>query len=940
MSPEQIIGEPCGPASDVYGLGATLYVLLTGKPPVQADSLLALMKKVERGDFAPPRRVKRGVPPALEAICLKAMALRPEARYASARELADDLERWLADEPVRAHRDRLAARLGRWARRHRPLVAGGVALLGTAVVALALCTALLSRAWESTERARAREAAQKEDAEQARARAEADARRAQQAEQKAREHARRAAAEGRRARKVSQMFTGLFESADPLGIHTPGVTPGKEKGQNLTARELLDRGRERVLAETEEDPLVRAELLHTLGDVYRTLGLYREAEPLLNEALALRRRELAADDPDLATSLHGLGWLLHDLGHYDLARPLLEQALRIRRARGGDDLVATSAFHLAWLLADSKDYEPAERLFQEAIALRRRRPDQEHDLAVALTGLGAMRVDQGRWAEAVPLLLEAGRTLAKRPEGKKALAAVLDLNQGVVFRTHKQYLLAEASLRRSLKQARELLGDRHPYVAFVLYELASTLAEAGDPAQAERLYREALEIGRHSVGLQHPKAINGVIKVAEIVASRRQVAEARKLLNELLAARQLHFGARHPLVADALRHFGDFEDLYGNDDLAVRHFREAIALCDERGTSPYWLPLALNRLGVVLDRRGKPDQAEPYYRRAIALHRRRGKPDRARLAVVLANLADTQMDQRKYAEAGPTIQEALAIARAASLPHGEFLFILDTAGRFHRAFGEFEKARANYEEALRLAQAKEKPHSPRLAPRLANLGGALADLGRHKEAQAHFSRALALTLGQKGARAYDVVRRQRERALARLAAGDVAGYRADCAELLRRVEGEGNAVTIALVIQTVALSPESGTDPAVVLRLAEKAARLRARDAACRRALAAALHRAGRCPEALERLLEARDLSAGKRSDARDRLWQALALRGMGQVEMADASLREAERLLGPGGKGGLAAHGSAPEGFEWRLEVAVLRREAEGLLRRATAPR
>jgi tetratricopeptide (TPR) repeat protein len=937
MSPEQMIGQP-GPASDVYGLGATLYALLTGKAPVEAENLLALLEKAQRGDIVPPRRVKRAVPRALESICLKAMALAPESRYASARDLADDVERWLADEPVRAHRDRLAARVGRWARRHRPLVAGCVALLGTAVVALALSTVLVSRAWDSTEQARLSEAAQKEDAERARTRAEADALRASQAEQKALDHAgraeragKRAAAEGRRARKVSQMFTGLFESADPLGIHTPGVTPGKEKGQNLTARELLDRGRDRVLAETKEDPLVRAEMLHTLGDVYRTLGLYQEAAPLLKEALDLRRRELGADDLDVAASLHGLGWLLHDLGHYDSARPLLEQALLIRRAHGGDDLVATSAFHLAWLLADSHDYEKAERLFQEAIVVRRRQKNRERDLAVALTGLGAMRVDQGRGLDAGPLLREAADIQGKRPEGEKALAAVLDLNRGVMFRNFKQHRRAEASLRKALKGARELLGDKHPYVGFVLYELATTLAEAGDHKEAEDLYREALAIARRSVGLQHPKVISVVVKVAEALARRRQVASGRKLLNELLAARQLHFGPRHPLVAAALNHFGDFEDRYGDDNLAVRHLRESIAICDERGISPPWLPFALNRLGIVLDRQGKSAQAEASYRRAIALHRKAGESSRGHLAIVLANLADTQMDLRKYDQAGRTIREALAIARAASVPPNDLLFILDTSGRFHRAFGEFEEARANCEESLRLAQAPN---------RLANLGAALVGLGKHKEAQAQFSQALALTLGQKGPSAFDVVRRQRERALARLAGGDGDGYRADCAELVRRVAGAGNAAAIALVVQTIALSPGPGTDPAAAVRLAEKAARLRPRDAACRRALAAALHRAGHFSEPLRRLREARDLSPGKRSNAQDRLWQALALARMGQSEMAGASLREAERLLGPDAKGALPAYGPAPEGFEWRLEVMILRREAEGLVQPAKSPR
>jgi serine/threonine-protein kinase len=121
MSPEQAAGrlDVVGPTSDVYSLGATLYFLLTGVPPFQDQDLGTILRKVERGEFPSPRQANKATPVELEAICLKAMAKVQADRYPSARALADDIEHWLADEPVLAFPESAPRRLARWARRHR-----------------------------------------------------------------------------------------------------------------------------------------------------------------------------------------------------------------------------------------------------------------------------------------------------------------------------------------------------------------------------------------------------------------------------------------------------------------------------------------------------------------------------------------------------------------------------------------------------------------------------------------------------------------------------------------------------------------------------------------------------------------------------------------------------------------------------------------------------
>lgn len=182
MSPEQARGDldQLGPASDIYSLGGTLYHLLAGRPPYDGRDINSVLQQVRIGALKPPRLWRKEIPPALEAVCLKAMAQQPEERYATARDLANEIRRWMADEPVTAYREPWTVRAGRWARRHRVAVAVASALVLSATFGLLLTTLLVSRQQSLTEIARQEAVENAFAAEEARVKAEEERHRAQE----------------------------------------------------------------------------------------------------------------------------------------------------------------------------------------------------------------------------------------------------------------------------------------------------------------------------------------------------------------------------------------------------------------------------------------------------------------------------------------------------------------------------------------------------------------------------------------------------------------------------------------------------------------------------------------------------------------------------------------------------------------------------------------
>lgn len=167
MSPEQAEGRQdlIDARSDVYGLGAMLYEILTGLAPIGGGDTAEVLRRVRQESPRRPETIWPGVPRALAAVCMKALSRNPAERYPSAADLGREVQHWLADEPVTAYRDPLSERLRRWSRRHKPVVTALAALIATGLTALSLGQILLEQEQARTDAARVQAAADKAEIE-------------------------------------------------------------------------------------------------------------------------------------------------------------------------------------------------------------------------------------------------------------------------------------------------------------------------------------------------------------------------------------------------------------------------------------------------------------------------------------------------------------------------------------------------------------------------------------------------------------------------------------------------------------------------------------------------------------------------------------------------------------------------------------------------------
>jgi len=530
LSPEAIEagarGADLDTRADVYTLGVLLYELLSGIRPFGRSSDQEILNRIITGDVARPsdalvalgrktretRAAKRRLDVAglrralkgdLDAIVLKAMARERSARYASAAELAADVRRHLAYEPVLAGPQGILYPARKLIRRHRAAAAA------TVLVILALVGGVVARTLE----------ARHASSEAARANREAET-----------------------ARQVSAFLVSLFDASNPA-----------RSNRDTTARELLDRGAERIRTELKTQPLVRASVLRSLGFVYRTLGLYDKGELLLRESVAIRRARLGNESRELEESLQDLGALLREEGHPKEALPVVEEALRLARRLKDPTLVGSDLMELSSVRRGLGRYAEAEPPLLEALAVREKAFGAESEqVSSTLNNLGNLYYDLKRYPDSEKAQLRAIAIKQKTLGPEHPFVAQSFNNLANVYVAEKRLPEAEALHRRALAIKLKKLPANHPEIGVTYFNLGDLAFERRDLAKAGALYRQALDVWSKSLPADQAFQGYGLNGLANVERDLGHFAEAEPLYRRALAIRQKNLPPGHPEIRETL----------------------------------------------------------------------------------------------------------------------------------------------------------------------------------------------------------------------------------------------------------------------------------------------------------------------------------------------------------------------------------------------------
>jgi tetratricopeptide (TPR) repeat protein len=441
-------------------------------------------------------------------------------------------------------------------------------------------------------------------------------------QRQAAEHQRaRAEADAETAKQTTNFLIDLFRISDP----------SEARGNAVTAREVLDKGAVRIEHELTTQPVIRAALMDTVGTVYMRLGLYKEASPLIDEAVATQRAAGAGADQQAALS--------HSLMHMGDLRVLQAQ------------------------------YDTAEKSYRDAIAIESAQPEssqREIDLATTLRGLGRLQQQQGKFGDAEHSLREA---LAKQHQ-------VYGDAHGEIAVTLKDIarVMADAGslndaipvMRSALGMQRKLSGpEPHPDTAESLSDLALLLEEHGDYDEAESLTRESIDMNRRLLGSKHKEIATGLQNLATVQFDKGDLVQAEATYREALAMRREVLGSVDPDIAITLNNLAFVLYDRGRTQEALATERESLAMYRKLfpGDHPE-VARILNRIGFWLIEDGKYPEADVDLHASLAMRQRLLNADHPDIGTSLVHLAILQVAQRHYDEALASAHDAVRILAA------------------------------------------------------------------------------------------------------------------------------------------------------------------------------------------------------------------------------------------------------------------------------------